>query len=680
MSSDRPLEPLERRTLLSDTLDAALPRFLTAQERDALKQHPIESAGVRVPSAPPTGPVDPVSEYDPMEALVISWTGSTSWLNILGQITRRVTVEANARMYIGVTSASVQTSATSTLNSLGANLANVTFFTVALNSIWARDYGPRYVYEGDVRVITDHQYNRPRPSDDLQPVVFGQFKQHKYYEIGTAGSTLIHGGGNYHLASDGDAYATRLIVNENPALTQAQVQQVWNTYQNNNTTITDPFPTSVDATQHIDMWMQIYDDKKVFISDWPSAQGSVQDNICEATATLMQSRGYTVTRIPAYSIGGTHYTFTNMVIFNNIVLLPQYNNGPGATVSNQVLATVQAAFGPGKTVYQVNGDSIVTAAGVFHCIVQHIPQHRGLPGRFGGLAPTAMLRGPNNSPVFTIGSQVNLEWITDDDAPVASTAGVQSVEIQLSTDGGQTFPISIASGRPALGSFNWSIPTGIETTQAKIRVVATDALGNTGFDDSDAVFTIDTVAPSVAGNTFAFETEQRIDLSLNEPATLLGATLTNLDTNQTLNLVDLAVTPSGSTLSIRKASGLLADGDWRLTIPAGQLRDSAGNNSTAPATFDFFVLAGDANRDRTVNIGDFSTLAANFNQPGTFSAGDFNYSGGVEIGDFSILAAQYNVSLASARAAPPGAAPAMPANAFSNRAIDQLEAIDPLAI
>jgi hypothetical protein len=285
------------------------------------------------------------------------------------------------------------------------------------------------------------------------------------------------------------------VQNENPSLTATQIQQVWHTYENDNVTITGAFPTSVDSTQHIDMWMQIFDDNKAFISDWPNNPGSAQDVICDNTAALMQSRGYQVTRLPAYSIGGVHYTFTNMVVFNNIAILPQYNNGPGASVSNQALATVQAAM-PGRTVYQLNADQMISAAGAFHCIVQHVPVHKGAAGPNGGLVPTAYLRGPNNGETFQAGQQYDVQWISDDDAPVSSTAGVQTVDLLLSTDGGRTFDITVATGQPALGSFTWTVPNGINTTQARLRVVAHDGDGNVGVDDSDQNFTIVTPVPN----------------------------------------------------------------------------------------------------------------------------------------------------------------------------------------
>ncbi|HQY89420.1 MAG TPA: agmatine deiminase family protein, partial [Tepidisphaeraceae bacterium] len=464
-----------------------LPRYETDAEKQQATQNGPQT--IEVPGPAPTGPIDPVAEYDDMEGLVVSWTGSTAWINNLAQMTRYVTVEAGGRMYIGVTSSTVQASAVTKLTAYEANLDNVTFYTTPMNSIWARDYGPRYVYEGDVRVITDHQYNVNRPLDDHIPANFSLLKQQQIYQMGIGNNPLKHGGGNFHLTTNGDAYMTQLVNNNNPSFTSSQIQQLYRDYQNDDVTITGVFPGSVDGTGHIDMWMQIYDDNKVFISDWPNNPGSTQDNICETTATLMASRGYQVTRIPAYSISGVHYTFANMVIFNNVVMLPQYTNGPGATVSAQALATVQAAFGASKTVYGINANSIITAAGAFHCIVQHIPVPHGAAGANGGLAPTAYVR-ELEAATYYAGQEIDISWISDDDAVLSQLNGVQSVDVLLSTDGGASFPQILAADRDPLGLFTWTVPSGIDTTTARIKVVATDAVGNTGFDVTDVNFRI----------------------------------------------------------------------------------------------------------------------------------------------------------------------------------------------
>src|SRR5262245_9034480 len=129
-------ESLERRRLLSagtrtktPPLDESLPRYLTKQELDWIKRHPAgspDSSPPPVPSTPPSGPIDPVAEYDPMEGLVVSWMTYTSQLTSMSKFV----TDAGGRMYIGVTSSSVQSSATSSLTAAGVNMANVTFFTV----------------------------------------------------------------------------------------------------------------------------------------------------------------------------------------------------------------------------------------------------------------------------------------------------------------------------------------------------------------------------------------------------------------------------------------------------------------------------------------------------------------------------------------------------------------------
>lgn len=181
----------------------------------------------------------------------------------------------------------------------------------------------------------------------------------------------------------------------------------------------------------------------------------------------------------------------------------------------------------------------------------------------------------------------------------------------------------------------------------------------------------DVVAPSVAGQLFTFESSQaaRISFSENVGASLSVSdiVLQNLTTNQTIAAGDLALSYNAVQNVARIAysgspNGALRDGDYRLTIAAPNVQDPFGNQLTEGVTMDFFVLGGDANRDRSVDIADFSTLAANFNAPGTFSAGNFDYTGDVGIGDFAILAANFNVSLPAARASQ-AAAPADAAGA-----------------
>jgi hypothetical protein len=106
---------------------------------------------------------------------------------------------------------------------------------------------------------------------------------------------------------------------------------------------------------------------------------------------------------------------------------------------------------------------------------------------------------------------------------------------------------------------------------------------------------------------------------------------------------------AGDTLGV-SLGGVLPDGNYRLTIPSGAVTDRAGNALAATFGYDFFVLAGDANRDRTVDITDLGILATNWQQsPKAFSQGDFSYDGTVDITDLGILATNWQQDVPASR-------------------------------
>jgi agmatine/peptidylarginine deiminase len=443
---------------------SVVPRGLTDIERAYQAGHPIESG--RTP--PPTGPIRCVAEYEPMDGILIAWE---SFSTTQRQMVQEITTTGDADVYISVDSTSERSSVTSTLTSDGVDMNRVHFIIAPTDTVWIRDYGPRYIYQGGCRAIIDHTYNRPRYNDNDFPGRFSTYKHHAYYEI-----PLVHGGGNFHLDALGRSYATELIANENPGLTEAQIIDYWLQYQNVQTTITDAYPTYIDSTQHIDMWMQIVGDNTVIISDWPNNAGSTQDQICDNMTTWMTSLGYQVFRTPARSVYGTHYTYTNMVLCNDLVLLPYYTNSQVSGHNAPALAAVQAAM-PGKTIVQINCETIIQYAGAVHCIVMHVPEP------LGGAIPSAYVLNLNDGPQLVPGDIVDIQWITDDDE------GVQDVDLLLSTNGGASYDTTIASHTADTGLFVWTVPD-IYTHHAMIRVVARDGDTNTGHDDTDMDFMI----------------------------------------------------------------------------------------------------------------------------------------------------------------------------------------------
>ena len=100
--------------------------------------------------------------------------------------------------------------------------------------------------------------------------------------------------------------------------------------------------------------------------------------------------------------------------------------------------------------------------------------------------------------------------------------------------------------------------------------------------------------------------------------------------------------------------GVLPNGRYTATLAAAGLSNAIGQTLASDATVNFLFLAGDANNDGTVNLIDFNTLAANFNQSDrTFSQGDFNYDGVVNLLDFNILAGNFNQAISLPASRPP---------------------------
>ncbi len=168
----------------------------------------------------------------------------------------------------------------------------------------------------------------------------------------------------------------------------------------------------------------------------------------------------------------------------------------------------------------------------------------------------------------------------------------------------------------------------------------------------------DDVAPSLYNTRYEADQEEIVlPVTENVSASLATATftLTNLTTNSVVPNAQLVVSSdaSSNTIRIRRASGHFADANYRLNIAANQLADRAGNRLATATTLDFFVLAGDFNRDRFVNFDDLLILAQNYGQAGrTFSQGNINYSadGLVNFDDLLLFAQRYGSSLLGASA------------------------------
>jgi len=131
--------------------------------------------------------------------------------------------------------------------------------------------------------------------------------------------------------------------------------------------------------------------------------------------------------------------------------------------------------------------------------------------------------------------------------------------------------------------------------------------------------------------------------------------LENIATAETFSLagMPLGYNPGTDRAEWDVSGVALTDGNYVATLSATGISDEVGNPLDSDYTFEFFVLAGDANGDRSVDRDDYDLLLTEFGLSGTLTA-DLNRDTVVDFSDFAIIRANYGNTLAAP--APPVAA------------------------
>ncbi len=339
-----------------------LPRYATQEEEQLLQEkvllqalEGVEALGAQ--TAPPSGAVWTPAEYELLDGVLVRWGSYNSLLTEF--IVGVSDADNDSTAWVLVETSSQQSSCTSTLEGAGADMTNVEFITYDGDSVWIRDYGPQFFYEGANRAMMDHTYNRNRPKDNAFPAFLAELWNEPLYDIG-----LTHGAGNFHCVSTGDTFMSTLILNENPGYAENEIKQIFLDYHNVDVIIYERLPSSIDSTGHIDMWLLPLSDTDILVSEFASGTGKT---ITDTGANDLESRGYTVWRTPAWVSVGTHYTYTNASIVNNKVFIPKFNHSNDATA----LSVYQTAM-PDHEIIQVDCSSIINAAGAIHCAMKHV--------------------------------------------------------------------------------------------------------------------------------------------------------------------------------------------------------------------------------------------------------------------------------------------------------------------
>jgi len=444
VSATEPSEPHEWDV---DRLELLLPHHETAHERVLWqgREHEMPRRDTR-DDPPPLAPVRNCAEWEPCSGVLIRYPLGLPY-SLLRDFDDQVTLHV-------VVANNYHNSAISALTSNGIDMDQVEFLVRANESIWTRDYGPWFVFDGNDEItIIDHTYNRPwRPNDNLIPIYFAEQQG-----LPVRSHSMYHTGGNYMTDGAHISSSTRLVYNEAASqngMSQGEVDQLmFDYYGVENYVVLDYIESG--GIHHIDTWAKFLDEETVLVKEVWESHWTYDD--LQQRATLLASltastgRNYRVHRVYCYNIGGNApASYTNSLILNDHIYVPFFGN---STYDQDAIAAYEEAA-PGYVVqgYYYSG---FLSDDALHCRAKGVMDRAML--RVGHIP----IREPHNGP-----APVTAHIHAHGDAPVVLSQTVYR------HDGGPWQMLAMAAA--GLDSFTATIPAPPFETICEYYIEAAD--------------------------------------------------------------------------------------------------------------------------------------------------------------------------------------------------------------
>lgn len=333
-----------------------------------------------VSDVPPSGVLRTAAEWEEIQALVVTWR---DYKPTLAEIIRYAQEEC--KVIVHATNAT--TAANELTNTYNVPLGpNVQIVSQPNNSLWIRDYGANTVYinEVDSLFLLDWKYNRPsRVADDSIPRRYARELDVNLVQTTLEPNRVVHTGGNFMSDGFGTGFSSELILEENPTKSEAQIDQIMESYMGIDRYIKMPV-LPYDGIHHIDMHMKLLDEETLLwaqypigVADGPQIEANllyVLDNFNSVFGTpykikrVVAPPDYSGNGNPIYpNNGGDYRTYSNSVFVNGTVLLPVYG-GPFDTTAVRIYKENL----PGYRIVPIDCQSIIAASGAIHCITHSV--------------------------------------------------------------------------------------------------------------------------------------------------------------------------------------------------------------------------------------------------------------------------------------------------------------------
>jgi hypothetical protein len=255
--------------------------------------------------------------------------------------------------------------------------------------------------------------------------------------------------------------------------------------------------------------------------------------------------------------------------------------------------------------------------------------------------PTLTVTSPNGGENWIAGSTHTVAWTATGD-----TSAISYQLVSYSTDGGSTYTTPSSALTPSTRSYSWTLPSGISSTIAEVRVRAMDVYTYVlGQDTSDNYFTISSVttysisvsaSPSAGGTvggggTFTSGSSQTVTATANSGYTFADWTENgnivsysasyNFTLNANRNLVANFTQIIGNNYTITVSASPSADG----TVAGGGTFASGSSRTVTATAYSGYTFANWTENGSVVSssasynftLNGNRTLIANFTTSGT---------------------------------------------------------------
>ena len=274
--------------------------------------------------------------------------------------------------------------------STNADLSDVSFYVFKLDTIWLRDFGPRFLETESQPESIDFYYDGTRPLDDQFPNKWGEQAgvKNTTVEWTLQGGNLISNGAGLAFTSTRffDDNHVRFPFRNRPANPEYERRKLVMDAFKKSTNIDRLLflkPLNPEATKHVDMLTTFLAPGHMLVARLDPRVDPANARILDENARFLKTvqvdgRPMRVDRIDIPPRQDKYWSpYTNVIFANDLVLIPIYKSDSPVLV-NRAIETYRRLL-PGKEVDTIDMTSMQKLEGALHCLSINVPEFVNLP-------------------------------------------------------------------------------------------------------------------------------------------------------------------------------------------------------------------------------------------------------------------------------------------------------------